>query len=424
MSRYNFENGLRKVVPYHFSYQTHVKPRWVGRTLVEVYTSEFGEKAQIIEHDLSQKVIYVLSNYGKKGGPVKIEGLEALCDRKIERFDMICNSKHMHEPSVPVGEESTSPGIPIVFENDELLVVNKPCGIPTHPTGNYYYNSVTEICKYELGLANVWPCHRLDKVTSGILILGKTKEAGIRYLGIIQNQKDRLVKEYVARVDGEFPTQEVMVNCPIFSVNSTGGYIKPLNAESLPINSTTLFKRIQYCPKLNQSIVICKPLTGRMHQIRIHLRNLGHPISNDYIYNPVLDTLPNHEINVLNGEIEKELYRRVFEKFPSFGKFQAPDVSVIKTDKCINLFEITNWHDDTGLNAKVKDLKTQRQAMLSELKQEHGEVCTECRRSLFDTDKDMTGLGIWLHAYRYEYLGEKPGFSFQTDMPTWARELN
>ncbi|KAG2732228.1 hypothetical protein G9P44_004645 [Scheffersomyces stipitis] len=428
-SVYVFENGLRKVRPYYLQFNTHPKPRWIGRTVVDVFSSEFGEAKDILRLDIDNELMYIRTGFGRKGGETVLKGWDSIGDRILDKFDVICNSKHMHEPSVPecplqLHEDVDYPSqaktrLKIVFENEDMLVVDKPSGIPTHPTGNYYYNTMTEILKHDLNMKNVWPFHRLDKVTSGILIFGKSKTACDTYSSIFQNEKDNISKQYLARIEGEFPTTEVMVNCPIFSVNSTGGYIKPLNADMLPINSTTVFKRLRYSKELNQSIVICRPLTGRMHQIRIHLRNIGHPIVNDYLYNPTNDELHNQEINMINGSIEVEIYNRLFEKYPSFGKVQPVDVTIAKTDECIDLFEIASIKDDNRLQSKLQELQKLRQESLARLKSKNNTTCTECNRQLFDTNKDMTDSQIWLHAYKYQYIGDLK-FSFQTEEPSWC----
>ena len=89
--------------------------------------------------------------------------------------DIICHTKHRHEPPIPWHNDI----IKLVYEDDEILVVDKPSGIPTHPTGNYYFNSLSEIIKQQLNMDSIWTCHRLDKVTSGVLVLAKTKNGGV-----------------------------------------------------------------------------------------------------------------------------------------------------------------------------------------------------------------------------------------------------
>ena len=169
LSVYVFENGLRKVRPYYLQFNTHPKPRWIGRTVVDVFSSEFGEAKDILRLDIDNELMYIRTGFGRKGGETVLKGWDSIGDRILDKFDVICNLKHMHEPSVPecplqLHEDVDYPSqaktrLKIVFENEDMLVVDKPSGIPTHPTGNYYYNTMTEILKHDLNMKNVWPFH-------------------------------------------------------------------------------------------------------------------------------------------------------------------------------------------------------------------------------------------------------------------------
>lgn len=416
-SRYTFENGLQKVKPYYHLQKVHAKPRWFGKTLIDIFTLEFGETEENVVSDILNHRLYIYSNYGRQGGPKLVQGLEKLRMHTLESCDYVHNNRHMHEPSVPANGD---PNIQVVFQNSDVVVVNKPLGIPTHPTASYMYNSVTEMVKHELGIPDIWTCHRLDKVTSGVLILAKTQEASRYYLKIIQDKKTDISKEYVARVQGKFPEGKLMVNCPIFSVNSSGGYLKPLNSHELPANSTTLFERIKYNAELNESIIKCIPLTGKMHQIRIHLRNIGFPITNDYVYNPINSQLNNHEINELNNSIELTLYRRIFQVYPQFGKLLPAESNIINNHYTIDVPTITRWRQDEKLIEQTSHLREARQQLLNSMKKAHNVKCTECNRALFTTEKDMEGLEIWLHAFRYSYPKSIRFFDFETDLPKWC----
>lgn len=425
---YYFENGLRKIKPYYFTYKTHVKSRWIGKTVYEVFTTELGQEHDITKKEITNQIIYILSNQGMKGGPIAIKGWENLVERKIQSQDLIYNSKHIHEPSVAQGLELVKKSskctsqdltdLSIIFENDEMLVIDKPAGIPTHPKGNYRYNSITELVKHDLNLENVWPCHRLDKVTSGILILGTTKQGSKIYLTIINNERDRISKQYVARVMGEFPKDEFVMNCPIFLVNTSGGYIMPSNSRNVPKNSTTIFRRLNYNKELNQSIVLCKPITGRMHQIRIHLRNTGHPIVNDYEYNPQGDATRLH-IQRLRNQIELQMYENIYLDFPSFKEHQPHNVAHDETE--VDVVRLSRVETDE-MQKKIHQLVKLRSEMVKDMKEQYNKICDECNRPLFDSDINIDDGGIWLHAFRYEYsaIESVNSFCFETSFPSWC----
>lgn len=390
MPKFIIENNLRKVIPYYINLETHVKGRWEGRTLIDIFQSDFGVNDRDVISDIKNEKLYIISNTNKPNESSSLKGLDSLIDRKIHAKDLICHFKHRHEPPVPYYGE-----IKYVYEDDELLVIDKPSGIPTHPTGNYYSNSVSEMVKYQFGLEAVWPCHRLDKVTSGVLIFGKSKSAGLRFLNLIRDHKDETEKTYLARVVGKFPDGKLQYNCPIFAIN-LNGYLVPGNSEEVPLDSTTIFQRVSYNSSLNQSVIKCIPITGKFHQIRIHLRNLGFPIVNDFFYRG------DNELTVRKCSIEEKLYKKLFEKYPEFRTF---------SDKIrggsINLDLI-----DGELQCGLMELKKDH---LQSLNQQKLSFCHECQRELFD-DTYRLNPSIWLHALSFGY--EK--YNFVTEYPEWA----
>lgn len=414
VATYIVENGLRKVVPYFFTFKSRIKKRWVGKTLIEVLSKELGQQPDTISDGIHNNLIYIYENVGKSEAPTKIQGWELLKDRKLQLHDLIYNTKHFHEPCVP-SETSinteTKTSIRIVYEDSEIIVVDKPSGIPTHPSGNYRFNSVTEILKHDLNI-ELWPCHRLDKVTSGILILGITKEGTSKYMNLITQSQDKVHKTYVARVVGEFPSGKIKVRCPIFVLNASGKYINQTNADNLPTNSATIFTRLSYDPKANESIVMCQPLTGRMHQIRIHLRNIGHPIVNDFAYNK--DCVQSLAAHVLKNKAEMELYQRIFGHYPAFNKLHSPEADVV-VDDYINVYELTDFYGEY-IQEKLSQLRNIVQDEVVERRQDYGKTCDICHQQLFDNDVIPKYLTIWLHALEYCVDDKK----FSTAFPKWA----
>src|SRR3954471_11196921 len=90
----------------------------------------------------------------------------------IKNGDIISHTLHRHEPPV------TALPISIIHEDEDMIVINKPSGVPVHPAGRYNYNSVVEIMRVERGYSwNPLPCNRLDRLTSGIMFIGKHPKA-------------------------------------------------------------------------------------------------------------------------------------------------------------------------------------------------------------------------------------------------------
>ena len=161
--------------------------------------------------------------------------------------------------------------IPILYEDEHVAVVNKPAGIIV--SGNEYrtlYNALGyNVQKSNLpdALPYPTPCHRLDKATSGCLIVAKSKTAQID----IGNQfaKKEIKKEYMAIVHGDLEDNGVIDTV----INGQEAYTAFSVSERAPSKSGEIF-----------SLVNLRPQTGRTHQLRIHLSSIGHPILGDKLY--------------------------------------------------------------------------------------------------------------------------------------------
>ncbi|XP_069713297.1 pseudouridylate synthase RPUSD2 isoform X1 [Phaenicophaeus curvirostris] len=258
---YYFERGLRKVRPYYFDFRTYCKGRWVGRSLGHVFSTEFR----------AQPIAYYRA--AARAGRLRLNE-EPVRDLEVvlKNNDFLRNTVHRHEPPV------TAQPIQILVEDDEVVVVDKPSSLPVHPCGRFRHNTVIFILGKEHDLKELHTIHRLDRMTSGVLMFAKTVEVSKR---IDEQVRERqLEKEYVCRVVGEFPEHEVVCEEPILVVSYKVGVCR-VDPKGKPCK--TIFQRLSYNGKT--SVVKCLPRTGRTHQIRVHLQYLGHPIVNDPIYN-------------------------------------------------------------------------------------------------------------------------------------------
>lgn len=257
---YEVGNGLRKVKPYYFEYQTYAKERWLGRTILDVFRKEFRDRpARYYQEAIRRRLITI------NGEPCDL-------DQRVESSDLIGHKLHRHEPPV------TAQPIKILFQGEGRLVIDKPGSIPAHPSGRYRFNSLVEILRYDLGISHLSVINRLDRLTSGICILATDPMSAEK---LHQQMEDRLLqKEYVARVLGEFPETADCTE-PLLVVEHKLGLVAVDPVAGKP--SHTIFERISTNGR--ESIVRCRPLTGRTHQIRVHLRHLGFPIANDQLYN-------------------------------------------------------------------------------------------------------------------------------------------
>lgn len=144
--------------------------------------------------------------------------------------------------------------IPLVYEDDWLLVVNKPSGLLTFPSLNNILNEDLE----KRGIAYRYhACHRLDKDTSGLLIFAKGKSLQAKMMELFKAKK--IKKEYTAFVSGRLPKLSGMINHPIEGKSAV-----------------THYKVISQ--KKDFSVVEVTPQTGRTNQIRLHFKRLGSPV--------------------------------------------------------------------------------------------------------------------------------------------------
>lgn len=174
----------------------------------------------------------------------------------------------------------------IVFEDEHLLVVNKPRGMVVHPApGNYegtLVNALLYHCKDSLsginGVLRPGIVHRIDKDTSGLLIVAKTDKA---HLGLAEQIKEHsFTREYNAVICGHLKEQSGTVNAPIG--RSTKDRKKMCVTASNSKNAVTHYTVIQEYEKYSH--ISLKLETGRTHQIRVHMAHLGHAVAGDAVY--------------------------------------------------------------------------------------------------------------------------------------------
>ncbi len=162
----------------------------------------------------------------------------------------------------------------IIFEDEEYLLINKPPYISTLEDRDATKTNILEMARESY--PDIKVCHRLDKETSGVLALAKTPEA-YRHLSI-QFEDRNVTKQYHAVVDGVHEFDGVDVYLPIYA--SSDGIVK-IDRQKGKI-AETIFNTIEVFKK--HTLVACYPITGRMHQIRIHLTCLKAPITCDAQY--------------------------------------------------------------------------------------------------------------------------------------------
>ena len=198
------------------------------------------------------------------------------------------NDKISLEEEQPKEIELKAQEIPIeiIYQDDDIIVVNKPKGMVVHPgNGNpdgTLVNSLMAICKDSLsgigGEIRPGIVHRLDKDTSGVLVVAKNDKAHINLSNQIKNHE--VEKTYIALVRGIVKENEATINMPIGRNKNDR---KKMAVEKDGKEAITNFKVLERYPKDNCTLLEVKIETGRTHQIRVHLSHIGYPVIGDEV---------------------------------------------------------------------------------------------------------------------------------------------
>jgi 23S rRNA pseudouridine955/2504/2580 synthase len=169
--------------------------------------------------------------------------------------------------------------IDILFEDDNLLIINKAAKIAVHSGSGNSFGIIDYIKFQRPDLSNLTLVHRLDKDTTGILIIAKNREA---LLSLQKKWEANLVeKRYIVLVDGIWPKKKTTINAPILDSKLNGKRYMKVDPKGKP--SITKFKVLRYYK--NKTLLFAWPITGRTHQIRVHTKHMGMPIVGDSKYN-------------------------------------------------------------------------------------------------------------------------------------------
>ena len=213
---------------------------------------------------------------------ILVNGKKTKVSYKVQLNDEI--SIEDEEPK-EIGLKAQDIPIDILYEDSDIIVVNKPKGMVVHPAnGNpdgTLVNAVMAICKDSLsgigGEIRPGIVHRLDKDTSGVIIVAKNDKAHIALSEQIKNHE--VEKTYIALVKGFVKENEATINMPIGRSTKDR---KKMAVNKNGKNAITHFKVIERFK--NYTLLEVKIETGRTHQIRVHLSEIGYPIVGDVVY--------------------------------------------------------------------------------------------------------------------------------------------
>ncbi|OGB89581.1 RNA pseudouridine synthase [candidate division WOR-1 bacterium RIFCSPHIGHO2_01_FULL_53_15] len=223
------------------------------------------------------------------------DGLISVNDQPTEPSYKIKSDDHIKVIIPPPKELTVRPeSIPldILFEDDDIIVVNKPSGMVTHPAPGNFSGTLVNALLHHCHLSNLGAplrpgiVHRLDKDTSGVIVAAKTDAA---YASLVKQIKARTVeKTYVALVHGVIKNNAGIIEARIGRHpvhRKKMAVIESPNSKLRTPNSREAFTSYKVLKRYkNYTLVEVKIKTGRTHQIRVHLNHLGHPVVGDPTY--------------------------------------------------------------------------------------------------------------------------------------------
>lgn len=248
-------------------------------------------------------------------GEVKVDGKPGKAGQKLRAENSVTLA-------VDLSQEQTIDDIelPILHEDENVLVINKPAGVISHSRGKYWYEpSVASFVRQKTNQDGDRSgiVHRLDRATSGVMICAKNSET----LSFLQKQFSarKVKKTYFAIISGHMKIREAVIDMPIErNPKAPATFRVGPNGKESQTKYTVVKEREAH------ELVKLEPLTGRTHQLRVHLAYQNHPIVGDLLYNgETADRLYLHaytlEITLPNGE-RKTYTAPLPEAFTTYGE--------------------------------------------------------------------------------------------------------
>lgn len=214
-------------------------------------------------------------------GDVLVNGVTQRPSYKVAEGDAI--EANVPPPETPADIRPDEILIPIVYEDDDLIVFDKPAGLVVHPAPGHEHGTLVNAFKWlrpeAVDPASPRPglVHRLDKDTSGLIVVAKTEESRLHLLKLWQERE--VLKQYSALVVGSFPEESAIVDAPIGR--------DPNNRKRMAVvaSGRPARSRLQVTRRFPGYTLLDVTIeTGRTHQIRVHCAFTGHPVAGDALY--------------------------------------------------------------------------------------------------------------------------------------------
>ena len=213
---------------------------------------------------------------------ILVNGKKTKSNYKVKDGDLITIDESFKQETDIVPEKMD---LDIVYEDDDIIIINKPSGMVVHPgNGNYSGTLVNGLMYYTNNLSDIngevrpGIVHRIDKDTSGLIMIAKNNKSHEVLSKYFQNKT--ITRTYIALIKGELNTNSATIDAPIGrSENDRKKMAVTAKNSKNAVTHLTVLKRYK-----GYTLVRLKLDTGRTHQIRVHMSYIGHPVYNDPVY--------------------------------------------------------------------------------------------------------------------------------------------
>ena len=224
-----------------------------------------------------------LANEQIKNGQILVNGLAKKAKYAVKEGDVI--SYEVPEPEVVEYVAEDLP-LEIVYQDEDVAVVNKPQGMVVHPSAGHTSGTLVNALMYHIkdlsginGVLRPGIVHRIDKDTSGLLMIAKNDQAHLALADELKDKKS--LRKYWAIVHGNLPNDRGVIEAPI------GRSEKDRKKQAVTAKGKPALTRFQVLERFGDYTLVELQLeTGRTHQIRVHMAYIGHPVAGDEVYGP------------------------------------------------------------------------------------------------------------------------------------------